>query len=261
MEISFVNDEFSDNIDEALAFAKKNGLKYIELRQISGKNVTELSKEEAFSLANKIASAGILVSAIASPFLKWKQNETDFNIFGQPVASETDYFISLMDLADIFGAPNIRIYSYLKQDDLTIDELGIKLDAYSQLALDRGIGLLLENDGLCNIDTIHKMHQLFATYSFSNIFPLLDLGTMLALADDFIPHELQDLIGMCLYFHIKDYDADLKRFVAVGDGNVDYENLLAEKLLENEAFFSLDTHTGYPEDLQMSLNILETWED
>lgn len=261
MEISFVNDEFSENIDEALAFAKKNGLRYIELRKINGKNITELSKNDAFALAEKIASAGILVSAIASPFLKWRLNESSFTFWGEPVASENEYFTNLMDLADIFGAPNIRIYSYLKQENLSVEDLGQKLDAYSQQALERGISLLLENDGLCNIDTISKMHQLFTLYGFSNIFPLLDLGSMVALGDDFRPQELEDLINKCLYFHIKDYDAELKRFVVVGEGNVDYESLLANKLIDIETIFSLETATGHPEDLQMSFNMLQTWED
>ena len=39
MEVSFVNDEFSSNIDEVIAFARKNGLKYVELRKINDKNI------------------------------------------------------------------------------------------------------------------------------------------------------------------------------------------------------------------------------
>ena len=68
MEISFINDEFSDNIDEAISFAKKNKLKYIELRKINGKNIVDLPSDEIYSLSEKISSAGILVSAISSSF-------------------------------------------------------------------------------------------------------------------------------------------------------------------------------------------------
>ena len=261
MEISFISDEYSANIDEALAFAVKNGLKYIELRQIGDKNITEFTREEAFALSEKIASAGILVSSVASPFLKWRLDEAEFNCLGQKQASEADYFTALMDLADIFGAPNIRIFSYLKQDGLSLEDLGQKLDVYSQMALDRGISLLLENSGLCNIDSIAQMHKLFELYGFSNIFPLLDLGETVATGDDYAPQELQDLINKCLYFHIKDYDAELKRYVVIGEGNIDYESLLADKLNDTAVVFSLEGHTGYPEDLKMSLNIMQAWEE
>lgn len=260
MQISFVNDEYSSNIDEALSFAVKNGLKYIELRKIGDKYITDLSKDEAFALSQKIAEAGILVSAIDSSFLKWNDGTKNFNIGGQEVETEQEYFTQLMDLADIFGAPSIRIYSYVKQQDMPLETLGEKLDVYSQMALERGISLLLEPEKDCYIATIAQMHKLFELYNFSNIFPLLDLGNTMAWNDDYAPQDLQDLINMCTYFHIKDYDADLKRFVVIGEGNVDYENLLSDKFADNGTIFSLNTQTGYSEDLKMSLNMLQTLE-
>ena len=115
MQISFINDEISSNIDEALAFARKNKLRYIELRRIDGKDITELTPAEACALAEKITSAGILVSALSSPFLKWKENTRKFTFSGRKFDKETDYFTALMDLADIFGAPNIRIYIHISK--------------------------------------------------------------------------------------------------------------------------------------------------
>lgn len=261
MEISFINDEYSADIDECLAFAAKNGIKYIELRKIGGKNVTELTKDEAFALSEKITSAGILVSSVASPFLKWRCDEDKFYCLGQQQSSEQDYFTALMDLADIFGAPNIRIFSYLRQDGLSMEELGQKLDIYSQAALNRGISLLLENDAMCNIGSIKEMHQLFELYGFSNIFPLLDLGETVASEDDYDRQDLQDLINKCQYFYLKDYDAELKRYVVIGEGNVDYEGMLSDKLEDTAVIFSLEGHTGYPEDMKMSLNIIQSWEN
>ncbi len=260
MELSFVNNEFSTNIDEFIGFAKKNGLKYIELNKIENKNIVDLNLVEATELSAKLSSSGILVSAIASPFLKWSSKQQEFAIMGENVNDELEYFTKLMDLADIFGAPNIRIYSYLKED-ITLEDLGKKLDVYSRLALDRGITLLLENDGLCNIDSINKMHQLLELYNFSNIFPLINLGLVFATADDYKPQELQDLVNTCQYFHITDYDSELKRNVVVGEGDVDYESILADKFNDICTILSLEPHTGYPEDLQMSLNVLTSYEE
>ena len=141
-----------------------------------------------------------------------------------------------------------------------MEELGKKLDIYSQMALERGISLLLENDAKCNISTINSMHQLLELYGFSNIFPLLNLGNTIAMADDFKPQDLQDIINKCQYFHLKDYDAELKRNVVIGEGNIDYEDILQDKLNDTDVVLSLDTATGYPEDLQMSLNMVQAWE-
>ena len=254
MEISFINDELSDNIDEVLAFAKKNELKYIELRRIDGKPVEQLTKDMAFALSEKIANSGILVSALATSFLKEKADE-------QSVDAQKEKFASVMDLADICGAPNVRIYSYLKDETISLEDLGKRLDVFSQMALERGLNLLLENDRDCCIDTISQMHQLLDLYGFSNIFPLLNLGETIASGDDFSPQELQDVVNKCLYFHIKDYDADLKRWVVLGEGHADYEPIFADKKNDKAVIFSLDTGTGYPEDLKMSLNILQSFED
>lgn len=260
MEISFVNNEFSTNIDEVIAFAKKNDLKYVELSKIGEKDIVDLSFNEASELSAKLSSSGILVSAIASPFLKWSTKKQDFSIMGENVTSEEEYFTKLMDLADIFGAPNIRIYSYFKED-ISLDDLGNKLDIYSQMALDRGIALLLENDGMCNIDNVNKMHQLLEIYNFSNIFPLINMGNIVATSDDYKPQELQDLVNTCQYFHITDYDSELKRNVVIGEGDIDYESILADKFSDICTILSLEPHTGYPEDLQMSLNMLLSYEE
>ena len=261
MEISFVNSELTSNVDDIITFAKKNDIKYVELKQLNGNDICELTPDEAFIISNKLTSNGLLVSCIASQFLKWATNKNDFTFAGNPLSSEPEYFTKLMDLADIFGAPNIRIYSYTNDETISIEELGAKLDIYSQMALDRGISLLLENDGVCNINSINKMHQLFELYNFSNIFPLLNLGTTIACEDDFNPSELQDIINTCQYFHITDYDAELKKFVVIGEGNVEYKNIIENKIGDRNCIMSIEPRTGYPEDLQTSLNIIISLED
>lgn len=261
MEICFINDEYSPNLDDAIAFARKQQLKYLEIRNIDGKNITDLTPNEAYNYAEKIASSGILVATIASPFLYWHKGEKNFKIFGQQVDSEEEYFTKLMDLADIFGAQNISIYSYLADKSLSIENLGEQIDKYSQQALERGINLLLNIDANCNINNISKLHQLFENYNFSNIHPLIDTGKIIAENDDYKPSELQDIINTCHYFHLSDYDSESKRYVALGEGNVDFDIFLQDKINDNYTFASLATATKHSEDLVMSLNQLIDWLD
>ena len=86
------------------------------------------------------------------------------------------------------------------------------------------------------------------------------MGSVVALADDYKIQELQDLVNTCQYFHITDYDSELKRNVVVGECDVDYENILSDKFNDVCCIFSLAPHTGYQEDLQMSLNIFASYE-
>ena len=260
METAFINDDYSDNLDDALTFARKNQLKYIELRKINGKNVVDLTEDEACVYSAKIAEAGILVSSIVTPFLYWPAQQKEFKIFGQLVDSEEKYFFRLMDLADIFGAQHLSIYSYI-DSDMDIDELGKRLDKYSQMALERGIVLLLNIDSKCNIGNVHKMHQLFENYNFSNIYPLINTGKIIAEKDDYNPQELQDIINTCSYFHVSDYDDELKRYVVFGEGHVDFDLFLQDKLKNGQVICSLNSATGHPEDLKMSLNQFIAWQD
>ncbi len=261
MEITFINDEYSPNLDEAITFARKQELKYIELRNIDGKNVTDLTIDSAYAYADKITSTGILVSALVTPFLYWYRKENNFGILGQQVDSQEEYFIKLMDLADIFGARYISIYSYLQDDSLTVEELGKQLDEYSQMALERGIELLLNIDDKCNINNINKMHQLFENYNFSNIHPLINTGKIIALNDDYKQNELQDIINICHYFHLSDYDSELKRYVTLGEGNVDFEVFLQDKINDDYTITSLNPATSHSQDLAMSFNQLVDWLD
>lgn len=260
MEISFINDEYSDNLEDALAFARKNQLKYIELRKINGKNVVDLTEEEASIYSAQIADAGVLVSSLVTPFLYWPMQQKEFKISGQHIDSEEEYFTKLMDLADIFGAQHLSIYSY-SDNSADIDELGNMLDKYSQMALERGIVLLLNIDKQCNINNINKMHQLFENYNFSNIYPLIDTGKIIADQDDYKPQELQDIINTCHYFHISDYDDELKRYVVFGEGKLDFDDFLRDKKNDNYTILSLNPSTNHMEDLVMSLNQLQAWED
>ena len=260
MNISFINDEYSNNLNDALAFARKHQLKYIELRNINGKNITDLTSNEALDYSTQIAQSGILVSAVNTPFLYWQHGECNFNISGQRADSEEEYFTKLMDIADIFGAQYISIYSYLN-NHMDIDTLGKQLDIYSQKALERGIVLLLNIDKNCNIANINKIHQLFENYNFSNIYPLINTGKIIAENDNYNPQELQDIINTCNYFHLSDYDDELKRYVVLGEGHLDLDMILQDKKADNNAFVSLYPATGHPEDLTMSLNQLQAWED
>lgn len=260
MEISFINDEYSNNLTDALTFARKNQLKYIELRNIDGRNIADLTANEALNYSTQISNAGILVSSLTSSFLYWPERTKEFKIMGQQVDSEEEYFNKLMDLADIFGAQYLNIYSYTNTN-IDIDELGQQLDKYSQMALERGIVLLLNIDKNCNISNINKAHQLFENYNFSNIYPLINTGKLIAEQDDYKPQELQDLINTCHYFHLSDYDNDLQRYVVIGEGNFDFDNILADKKNDAGTFFSLAPATNHPEDLSMTLNLLHDWLD
>ena len=49
--------------------------------------------------------------------------------------------------------------------------------------------------------------------------------------------------------------------MVVGEGDVDYEEILADKFGDICTIFSLLPNTKYPEDLQMALNVFTSYEE
>src|SRR6266567_6217152 len=71
MTICLITDEVSPSLDEGLAFAHEEGIGTIDLRVIDGRNVLALSRGELADAAQRVRAAGLSVSCICTPLLKW----------------------------------------------------------------------------------------------------------------------------------------------------------------------------------------------
>ena len=70
--LSAFSDEYAAPFSEQLEGMRDLGIEYIELRFIDGRNVSELSVEEAKEIKKMLDEMGIKVSAIGSPLGKIK---------------------------------------------------------------------------------------------------------------------------------------------------------------------------------------------
>ena len=59
-------DEISHDLEQQIQTLTKLNIGYLELRGVSGKNVLELTDEEAAQVKSRLDEAGIKVSAIGS---------------------------------------------------------------------------------------------------------------------------------------------------------------------------------------------------
>ena len=71
LTIGLITDEVSPSLDEGLAFAREEGIGTIDLRVIDGRNVMALSRAELADAARRVRAAGLSVSCICTPLLKW----------------------------------------------------------------------------------------------------------------------------------------------------------------------------------------------
>lgn len=142
MKIYAFADEASANIDEQIKAMKENKLDGLEIRNVDGVNISRITKEKAKEARKKLDDAGLRVWTIGSPIGKIDIEKDDF-------ALHTEKFRHTLELADILGAENIRLFSFFTSaenrgsyKDKVIERLG----AFCEIAKGSGITLCHENE-------------------------------------------------------------------------------------------------------------------
>ena len=216
---------FADEADPAMSgqieALHDNGIEFIEMRGVSGKNVTELTADEMRALRTRLDGEGIKVWSIGSPIGK-VEIDCDFEKY-------LELYRHTLELANIAGAEKMRIFSFFmnpedapKHKNQVIDYLGRMAD----IAKGSGIVLCHENEKdiygdipeRC-VDIHAAIPELRAVYDPAN-FVQCDADTLKA----------WELLAPYIdYMHMKDADAN-KIIVPAGKGVAN-----VPKLLENYA--------------------------
>ena len=97
-------DESSPELSGQIDALKRNGFGHLEIRNINGKNVSDLTLSEAKEIAAQLADHGLSVKSLGSPIGKI-QVDGDY-------AAHLDLYKHTLDLAGVFGADRIRLFSF-----------------------------------------------------------------------------------------------------------------------------------------------------
>lgn len=142
MKIYAFADEASANIDEQIKAMKENKLDGLEIRNVDGVNISRITKEKAEEVRKKLDDAGLRVWTIGSPIGKIDIEKDDF-------ALHTEKFKHTLELADILGAENIRLFSFFTPAENRSsykDKVIERLSAFCEIAKGSGITLCHENE-------------------------------------------------------------------------------------------------------------------
>ena len=216
MKIYAFADEASANIDEQIKAMKENKLDGLEIRNVDGVNIAEISDSKAKEVRKKLDNACLRVWTIGSPIGKIDIEKDDF-------ALHTEKFKRTLELADILGAENIRLFSFFtpaENRDSYKDKVIERLGAFYEIAKGSGITLCHENEKGIYGDTpercleIHKaLPEMKAIFDTANY---VQCGVDTLQAWEIIKPYVK-------YLHIKDALADGNVVPAgKGIGNVKY---------------------------------------
>jgi sugar phosphate isomerase/epimerase len=223
-------DEASDNLEGQIQALKQNNISLIELRNINGKNIKDITEEEAKIYAKALADNNIETWAIGSPIGKMKI-EDDFESHLQEARH-------IFKIAKIFKTDKIRIFSfflkdYNKYEDLVIERLKVLLEE----AKKSGVKLYHENEKDIYGDRLTRVLKLKEKLPELNF--IFDPANFLQCGED-IADAINSLHNDTSYFHVKDVVVKTGEIVPAGYGDGMIKEIINK--VEKDTVFTIEPH-------------------
>lgn len=121
MKIYAFADEASGQINGQIAAMQRNGLQGLEIRGVDGQNISDISIEKAHEVRRKLDDAGLAVWSMGSPIGK-------IGIDSDGFAAHLDKLRHTIELADVLGAKNLRMFSFYMPGDRAAEFRGKVID-------------------------------------------------------------------------------------------------------------------------------------
>lgn len=208
MKLCAFADEASVSTEGQIKALLENNIPYLEIRGVNGTNIASLDMVTAKKFAADLKDHGLSVWSIGSPAGKSPITD-DFS-------KEKDQFNRLMEMADIFGAPCIRLFSFYGADnsEACFDEVCYRLDTFCTMSEAHNVRVCHENEkGIYGdiADKCLKLHK--ALPKMSSVF---DPANFVQCGQNVL--EAWDMLSPYVWYgHIKDALSD-GRIVPPGEG-------------------------------------------
>jgi sugar phosphate isomerase/epimerase len=246
--LGIISDEVGDDLAASCARIASWGLRHVELRQMWGKNIVQLSDGEVDAAVAAVHGHGLTVTAVASPVFKSpiderpRDLEADFALEGvETLDAQMELLERACELARRFGTRYVRVFSFWRQpwDDEVDRRLVDAFRRAAEVAERHEVVLAIENEPVCLVGTGRELARLWRLLQqelpanlVERVGLLWDPGNALAGGeDDPYPGGYRAAReGPMIHVHLKDLrwtDGERPDFVPLGDGLVDYRGQLA----------------------------------
>lgn len=200
--LSAFADEISPDPLEQIAVLKACGVRFIEFRSIDKTNVLKLSDARLREFKSMLDGEGLGLSAIGSPVGKIA--------IDSPCEPHLDLLKRAIEVAAMFGTPNIRIFSYYPPDNWNgdwtphRDEVLRRMRAKADLAEHAGVTLFHENEHRIYGDSPERVADIFESVKSPALRAAYDAANWVFCGYDPVEgwNRTKDFTS---HFHIKDW--------------------------------------------------------
>lgn len=208
-------DEASPNIDEQIIALKRNGLNGLEIRNVDGVNVSDITVEKAKEVKHKLQANGLITWSIGSPIGKIDIEKDDFK-------AHTEKLKHTLEIANILESKNIRMFSFYMPEGKEIsdykNEVIERLGVMCDIARNFGVSLCHENEKGIYGDIPERCLEIHK--ALPELKGIFDPANYVQSGVDTLK-AWETLKSYIYYMHIKDAKSDGAIVPAgVGDGNI-----------------------------------------
>lgn len=233
--ISAFADEASSKLEKQIAALERNGIGYIEPRNISG-CLTKKTDEELTEIAHALEAAGIKVASYGSPMGKIGIDD-DFD-------HHMEKFERALRVCEILGTKRMRMFSfYLTPDrfEECRDEVMRRLTVMLDAAEARGITLCHENEAEIYGQNPAEIRDLLTT--LPRLGGIFDAANYVTCDQDPI-EGIEATLPSLSYLHIKDARFATHEVVPAGMGDGQLEEVLrrVDAATDDVVFLSVEPH-------------------
>ena len=231
IRLSAFSDEAGNSLKEQIEALKRNGISYMEIRNVDGVNVQKMTLEQAEEIQRELEANGISVWSVGSPVGKVKLKE---NFCFEDYLEDVRH---ICKLANIFKTDKIRMFSFFLAYDKAEEVYGY-LRRMVEVAKEYGVQLYHENEKKIYGETAERclnIHKAFpkvrAVFDPAN-FVQCDVDTL---------HAWELLKDYVEYMHIKDARAD-HVVVPAGQGLGNIAAIAKQYIAQGGQVFTMEPH-------------------
>lgn len=222
-------DESSGKLSGQIDALLRNNIPYLEIRGVDGKNVADLSEEEAKAIYEKLSENGLAVWSIGSPLGKVNV-DVDFDEYIKKVEH-------VCKIANILHAEQIRCFSFFKAYE-SRDKVLEYMRRMVEVANKYGVRMCHENEKDIYGDTLERTVDILD--NVKGLYCVYDPANFLQVGERDSIKTLDALHSRAYYFHIKDVISATGELVPAGEGDGNIDKLVAD--IKDDKVLTLEPH-------------------